>query len=85
MAVIDPNDENQFILGIECDAEMYQSAKTCRDRDRLRKEVLENYGWKIHRVWSRDWWVNPEKELEKILREIKELSLKDNCLGSRSF
>ncbi|MDX1920264.1 MAG: DUF4011 domain-containing protein [Candidatus Caenarcaniphilales bacterium] len=70
LAVLDPQDENKFILGIECDAEMYQSAKTCRDRDRLRKEVLENYGWKIHRVWSRDWWLNPERELEKILSQI---------------
>ena len=50
LAVVDPSDESKFILGLECDTEMYQSAKTCRDRERLRREVLENHGWKIHRV-----------------------------------
>ncbi|MDJ0625440.1 MAG: DUF4011 domain-containing protein [Candidatus Caenarcaniphilales bacterium] len=74
LAIVHPQNENQFILGIECDGEMYKSAKTCRDRERLRKEVLESFGWKIHRVWSRDWWLDPHKEIQKILEITSSLS-----------
>ncbi len=48
----------RFSLGVECDGAMYHSAKTARDRDRLRQRVLENLGWRIHRIWSQDWFRN---------------------------
>jgi len=79
MAVLDPQDPSRFLLGIECDGPMYHSALTARDRDRLRQQVLEGLGWKIHRIWSRDWIQNRQKEIEKILNAIsasqKELSV----------
>jgi very-short-patch-repair endonuclease len=61
-----------FVLGIECDGATYHSAKSARDRDRLRQEILENLGWKLHRVWSTDWFNNPRQEAERIRRAIGE-------------
>ena len=58
-----------FVLGVECDGATYHSAKSARDRDRLRQEVLENLGWKLHRIWSTDWFNSPRKEAE-VLREV---------------
>jgi very-short-patch-repair endonuclease len=58
-----------FILGVECDGASYHSAKSARDRDRLRQEVLEGLGWRFHRVWSTDWFNNPRKEAD-ILRNV---------------
>lgn len=55
-----------FVLGIECDGATYHSAKSARDRDRLRQEVLEGLGWRFHRIWSTDWFNNPRQEAEKI-------------------
>jgi superfamily I DNA and/or RNA helicase/very-short-patch-repair endonuclease len=72
LAILRPNTIGSFVLGIECDGQMYNSAKTGRDRDRLRQEVLQNYGWHIHRVWSRDWWQNPERELQKIEKAMED-------------
>ena len=60
----------RFLLAIETDGYMYKSALTARDRERLRKQVLEALGWKVHRVWARDWVKNPEVELEKILQKL---------------
>jgi very-short-patch-repair endonuclease len=57
-----------YILGVECDGAPYHSSKSSRDRDRLRQEVLEGLGWRLHRIWSTDWFRNPRKEIE-ILRE----------------
>jgi very-short-patch-repair endonuclease len=61
-----------FILGVECDGATYHSAKSARDRDRLRQEVLEKLGWRLHRIWSTDWFNNPRQESEKLRRIISE-------------
>lgn len=58
---------DRYILGIECDGATYHSSKTARDRDRLRQEVLENLGWRIHRIWSTDWLKDPKHEIEKVM------------------
>ncbi|HEY9857834.1 MAG TPA: AAA domain-containing protein, partial [Stenomitos sp.] len=61
-----------YLLGVECDGATYHSSKTARDRDRLRQEVLENLGWRIHRIWSTDWLKDPEREVNKVLAALKE-------------
>ena len=58
-----------FILGVECDGASHHSAKSARDRDRLRQEILERLGWHFHRIWSTDWFNNPRREVER-LREV---------------
>ena len=70
LAVVDEQKPGRYILGIECDGAMYHSYKTARDRDRLRQEVLEGLGWRIHRVWSTDWIRNPKLETERILEAV---------------
>ena len=65
LAVVDPMAPGRYVLGIECDGANYHSAKTARDRDRLRQMVLTGLGWSIHRIWSTDFWTNPDAELDK--------------------
>ncbi len=71
LAVIEPDQPGRFILGIECDGAMYHSALTARDRDRLRQQILEGLGWKVHRIWSREWVQNREGEIKKVLDAIE--------------
>lgn len=71
LAIVDPNEPGRYVLGIECDGASYHSARSARDRDRLRQYVLEGLGWRIHRVWSTDWFNNPESELRKVLQAIQ--------------
>jgi very-short-patch-repair endonuclease len=70
MAVVHPHEQGKYLLGIECDGATYHSLPTARDRDRLRQFVLEGLGWTLHRVWSTDWWNDPERETEKLERSI---------------
>ena len=71
-----PDWPHGYILGVECDGATYHSAKSARDRDRLRQEVLEALGWRLHRIWSTDWFNNPQREAEK-LRTIIDSRLKE--------
>lgn len=73
LAVVDPRAPGRYLVGIECDGRAYHSGATARDRDRLRQHVLESLGWKIHRVWSTDWWLNPQGEMEKLSKLLQAL------------
>ncbi len=68
IGVIDPDNPNRYLLGIECDGLTYRSSNSARDRDRLREQVLRQLGWRIHRIWSPDWVARRESEV-KLLRD----------------
>ncbi len=71
MAVVDPENPGRYLMGIECDGDAYASAKSARDRDRLRKQVLRSIGWNIHQLWSLDWFRNTESELTRLVAAIE--------------
>src|SRR5207244_4504498 len=72
LAVVDPNGPGRYLIGIECDGATYHSARSARDRDRLRENVLRDRGWRIHRIWSTDWFHRPDEQLRKLVRAIDE-------------
>ncbi|MBO0359505.1 DUF3320 domain-containing protein [Hymenobacter sp. BT186] len=72
LAVVDPDQPGRYVLGIECDGAMYHRARSARDRDRLRQQVLENVGWRLHRIWSTDWFRNPTAEIERAVQAIEQ-------------
>lgn len=71
LAVLDPLSPNRYIIGIECDGATYHSSKVARERDRLRQQVLESLGWKLHRVWSTDWYLNEGRTKNHLIDAIK--------------
>ncbi len=66
-----PVQPGRYLLGIECDGATYHSSRSARDRDRLREAVLKDRGWRIHRVWSTDWFHRPDEQLRKIIAAIE--------------
>ncbi len=60
-----PDKPGQMVLAIEADGATYHSTPTARDADRLRQEVLEGKGWRVHRIWSTSWFNDREAELDK--------------------
>ncbi len=73
LAIVHPKDSSRYILGIECDGAMYHSSANAKERDVYRQRFLENRGWTIERIWSRNWWRNPSAEIERIDQKVKEL------------
>ncbi len=71
LAIVHPDTPGRYRLGIECDGATYHSAATARDRDRLRQSVLEGLGWRIHRIWSTDWWRNANNARDDLLTEVE--------------
>jgi very-short-patch-repair endonuclease len=74
LAVVDPKDDSRYVIGIECDGATFHSAKSARERDVGRQKFLEDRGWTIERVWSRNWWRDRQGEIARLQRRILELS-----------
>jgi hypothetical protein len=61
-----PDRPGQYLLAVECDGAAYHSALWARERDRLRQDILENLGWRFHRIWSTDWFHHRKREVERL-------------------
>ncbi|MCI0637996.1 MAG: DUF4011 domain-containing protein [Gemmataceae bacterium] len=66
LGVVHPKQPESFLLGIEFDGPGYAHAGTARDRDRLRPAMLEQLGWKLHRLWAPDWLERRQEEIERL-------------------
>ena len=66
-----PDQPGRMVLAIEADGASYHSAHTARDRDRLRQQVLEDKGWRFHRIWSTEWFRDRDKEVERAVEAWK--------------
>lgn len=69
-----PHDPGSFLCAVECDGANYGSAKSARDRDRLRQEALESLGWRVYRIWSPDWFEDPDRETDKLVHYLDQIA-----------
>jgi very-short-patch-repair endonuclease len=65
-AATHPSDPTRMVLAIEADGASYWQSGSVRDRDRLRGEHLQRLGWRYHRLWSTNWFRNPDDEVAKV-------------------
>lgn len=72
LGVIHPDRPGAYLAGVECDGAAYHRAAAARDRDKTRQQVLENLGWRILRVWSPDWWYDPDSAIAALHRQLTE-------------
>ena len=63
-AAAHPDDPSRMILAVEADGASYRDSGSVRDR--LRKEHLERLGWRFHRLWSTNWFHDPDAEVAKL-------------------
>lgn len=91
LVAMHPRKPGRYVLAIECDGASYHAAPTARDRDRLRQQQLEALGWRFCRVWSTDWFLRREEEVQRVLKAFDEsvhsadeLDAREDSLNPRS-
>lgn len=67
LAIVDKDNPETYSLGILLDGEEYRQTQTTRDREIVQPSVLESLSWRVVRVWSVDWYNNPERVIERII------------------
>lgn len=71
VAVVDPDDADSYILGINCGSEANYHNGTASDRTISQPSVLKGLGWSVMSVYILDWLDNKEKVLSRIKSEIE--------------
>jgi hypothetical protein len=72
LAIKHPSKKNSYFCGIELDGAV-KLRKSARDREILNQSVLEAKGWKILRVQTIDFFIDPESEYIDLKKEISEI------------
>ena len=62
---------DRYLLGIDCINKEYKSTEEMIENQLYHLSFLQSRGWKMYRVWTRDWWLNKQKVLETIVNEIE--------------
>ncbi len=86
IAVINPFNEEEYLLGIMLDGESYKQSVNTKDREIGQISILHGLGWNLHRIWTMDWWENREKELSKLLARMEELrKIAEECYKKQNI
>ena len=70
LAVYD-EDLDSYLLGIECINKDYKNMDEMIENQMYHVGFLESRGWKIHHVWTRDWWMSKTKVINSIVKDIE--------------
>ena len=73
MGVIHPDHPGEYLAGIECDGATYHGSPSARDRDRVRHDILERLGWSLIRLWSTDYFQDPQYSINLINQKLTQL------------
>jgi very-short-patch-repair endonuclease len=79
LGVVHPDSPGLFLAGVECDGATYHGSPSARDRDRTRQAILENLGWRLVRLWSTDYFRDPEAAIEQIHDRLNEILVEDRA------
>lgn len=71
LGVVHPDRPGDYLVGVECDGASYHSAATARDRDKVRARILGGLGWRLVRVWSTEWWIDPVGALARLDAKLR--------------
>ena len=77
LGVTHPDHPGVYLAGVECDGATYHGSPSARDRDRVRHTILENLGWRLVRLWSTDYFQDPEESIAKIDRHLSKILEED--------
>ncbi|QVK21562.1 DUF4011 domain-containing protein [Mycoplasmatota bacterium] len=73
IAVHNPNDESEYILGIEFDNSTYIQSRTAGERERIRNNIMRSKGWNIYKLYITSWFNNRIKEIDNILDYLSQI------------
>ena len=83
--VYDPKIDGLPKIAIECDGAAYHASKEAYLYDHHRQKILEGHGFVFHRIWSTNWWRNPQRETNKLVDFVKSIEAKSpRAFGDKS-
>lgn len=82
LGIVHPDARGRFLAGVECDGATYHSSPSARDRDRVRQIILEQLGWRLVRLWSTEYFRDPEAALAGVDARLRALLESDRAAAA---
>ena len=77
IGVVSPEKDGTYCLGILLDGPVYAKSGTTTSREVSQMSMLKGFGWNIVRIWSLEWWENPDKVFDKLVAIINDANMKE--------
>lgn len=72
IGVVSPEKDGTYCLGILLDGPVYAASGTTTSREVSQMSMLKSFGWNVVRIWSLEWWENPDSVFEKLVALIED-------------
>ena len=79
IGVVSPEKDGTYCLGILLDGPVYAQSGTTTSREVSQVSMLKGFGWNIVRIWSLEWWENPDSVFEKLVAIIEDAKKKEEA------
>ena len=79
IGVVSPEKDGTYCLGILLDGPVYAASGTTTSREVSQMSMLKGFGWNIVRIWSLEWWENPDKVFNKLVEIINDAQKKEEA------
>jgi hypothetical protein len=84
LAVHHPRRAEDMTVGVLCDFAQYRRAQDPVEWDLFRTSIHESQGWKLHRIWSPQYFRDSQRVLNGIAREVKAFLMAEESSNDRS-
>lgn len=71
VAVVNPYNDGEYLLGILLDGDTYRKAQNTKDREISQQSILEGLGWNTYRIWTMDWWDSKKRKIDNLLEYVE--------------
>ena len=68
LAVYD-KEYDRYLVGVELDSDAFVGTDSTLERDVYKPKFLKSRGWRVIRIWCRDFWLSPTAVVKKIAAE----------------
>jgi len=58
-------------IAVECDGDFHYEDSDLREEDYQRQDIVERYGWFVHRIRSRRYYANSQKAIDNLLEDLQ--------------
>ena len=83
-AIQHPSKKNQFFMSLEIDSNNSNISTSIRDQYRIRHNHLRKMGWNIYKIWSTEWFLNKDKEIDLLLESINKFKIQRKKTSNKS-
>ena len=66
-------ENNKPQIAVECDGAYWHNTAQAYSHDLHREKILESQGLQFYRIWSKSWWPDPSKEIDRLLKFVGEV------------